>query len=109
MSTGAPAPEPYQVVYAERVRRRLLSLAEVARERGDGEAFVAALKEFHRRLCLYPQFGDPLIDLTREPGQVWIGIVRPLSMRYAVLDDRRLVMVGALPVLLPKAAEGKSE
>lgn len=79
MSTSAPAPEPYQVVYAERVRRRLLSLADTARERGDGEAFVAALKEFHRRLGIYPQFGDPLTDLKREPGQVWIGTVRPLS------------------------------
>jgi hypothetical protein len=109
MSTAAPAPEPYEVVYAERVRRRLLALAEMARERGDGEAFVAAVKEFHRRLCVYPQFGDPLIDLQREPGQVWVGIVRPLSMRYAVLDDRRLVMVGALPVLLPKIVNEKSE
>ena len=44
MSPASPAPEPYKVVYAERVRRRLLSLAEVARDRGDGEAFVAALK-----------------------------------------------------------------
>jgi hypothetical protein len=109
MSTAAPAPEPYEVVYAERVRRRLLSLAETARDRGDGAAFVAALKEFHRRLRIYPQFGDPLIDLKREPGQVWIGIVRPLSMRYAVLDSRRLVMVGALPVLLPKAVDEASE
>jgi hypothetical protein len=103
MSTAAPAPAPYRVVYSERVRQRLLGLADVARERGDGEAFVAALREFHRRLCVYPQFGDPLIDLTQEPGQVWIGIVRPLSMRYTVLDDRRLVMIGALPILLPKS------
>src|SRR4051794_34082265 len=109
MSTAAPAPVPYRVVYAERVRQRLLALADSARERGDGEAFVAAVKELHRRLCVYPQFGDPLIDLKREPGQVWIGIVRPLAMRYAVLDDRRLVMVGALPVLLPKAVDEKSE
>jgi hypothetical protein len=41
-------------VYAQRVRQRLLGLADVARERGDGEAFVAAVKEIHRRLCLYP-------------------------------------------------------
>ena len=101
--------EHYKVGYAERVRRRLLSLAEMARDRGDGEAFVAAVKEFDRRLCIYPQFGDPLIDRKQELGQVWIGTVRPLSMRYAVLDDRRLVMVGALPVLLPKAVEEKSE
>ncbi len=91
------------------MRQRLLSLAAVARERGDGEAFVAALKEFHRRLGVYPQFGDPLIDLTQEPGQVRIGIVRPLTMRYVVLDERRLVVVGVLPVLLPKAAAENSE
>jgi hypothetical protein len=109
MSTAAPAPAPYRVVYSERVRQRLLGLADTARERGDGEAFVAALKEFHRRLCVFPQFGDPLIDLTQEPGQVRIGIVRPLAMRYAVLDDRRFVMVGALPVLLPMSEAETSE
>ena len=101
MSPAASGPEPYRVIYSERVRQRLLALADMARERGDGNAFVAALKEFHRRLGLYPQFGEPLSDLTQEVGQVWVGIVRPLSMRYVVLDERRLVMVAALPVLLP--------
>jgi hypothetical protein len=91
------------VVYSEWVRRRLQALADMARERGDGPTFLAALKEFHRRLTLYPQFGESLSDLTQEPGQVWIGIVPPLSMRHDVLDDRRMVMVAALPVLLPKA------
>src|SRR5262249_9676034 len=78
VSTAVPGPVPYRVAYSERVRQRLLALADVARQRGDGEAFVAALKEFHRRLCLYPQFGEPLIELQHEPGQVWIGVVRPL-------------------------------
>jgi hypothetical protein len=91
----------YRVVYAERVRQRLLALADVARERGD--AFVAAVKEIHRRLCLYPQFGEPLFDLRQEAGQVWLGVVRPLSMRYGVLEERRVVMVSELPVLLPKS------
>jgi hypothetical protein len=91
------------VVYSERVRQRLLALADAARVRSDGGAFVAAVKEIQRRLCLYPQFGEPLFDLTQEAGQVWLGIVRPLSMRYAVLDDRRVVMVSELPVLLPKS------
>jgi hypothetical protein len=87
----------------------LLALADVARERGDSEAFLAALKEFHRRLCLYPQFGEPLIDLTQELGQVWIGIVRPLAMRYAVFDERRVVTVAALPVLLSEPEPEKSD
>lgn len=103
MSIGVSGPMPYRVVYSERVRQRLLALADVARERGDGEAFVAALKEFHRRLCLYPQFGEPLVDLTQELGQFWMGIVRPLAIRYAVFDERRVVMVAATPVLLPKS------
>jgi hypothetical protein len=109
MSDAASGPAPYRVVYSERVRERLLALADVARERGDGEAFVAALKEFHRRLCLYPQFGEPLADLTQEPGQVWLGTVRPLSMRYGVYDERRLVIVAALPVLLRKSGPQEGE
>jgi hypothetical protein len=96
-------------VYSERVRQRLLALADTARERGGGLAFVAAVKEFHRLLCLYPQFGEPLSDLTQESGQVWIGIVRPLAMRYGILDERRLVMVAALPVLLPKSDAATGE
>lgn len=109
MSTGAPGPVQYRVAYSERVRQRLLALADMARERGDGEAFLAAVKEFHRRLCLYPQFGEPLIDLSQEVGQVWIGIVRPLAMRYGVFDDRRIVMVAALPVLMPSSKPQKNE
>ena len=103
MSTAASEPVPYRVAYSERVRQRLLALADIARERGDGEAFLAALKEFHRRLCLYPQFGEPLIDLTQEVGQVWLGTVRPLAMRYGVFDERRVVMVTEVPVLLPRS------
>ena len=55
----------------------LLALADIARQRGDGEEFIAALKEFDRRLHIYPQFGEPLVDLKKQAGQVWIGIVRP--------------------------------
>jgi hypothetical protein len=62
VSTSSSEPVPYRVVYSERVRQRLLALADVARTRGDGAAFVAALKEFHRRLCVYPQFGEPLVE-----------------------------------------------
>ena len=109
MSAAAPEPVPYRVVYSERVQQRLLTLADVARERGDGEAFLAAVKEFHRRLCLYPQFGEPLSDLTQEPGQVWLGTVRPLAMRYGVFDERRVVTVTEVPVLLPKSGPQESE
>jgi hypothetical protein len=109
VSAAASEPVPYRVVYSERVRQRLLALADAARQRGDGEAFLAALKEFDRRLCLYPQFGEPLTDLTQEVGQVWLGIVRPLAMRYGVFDERRVVMVAEIPVLLPNSESQESE
>ena len=109
MSAAASEPVPYRVVYSERVRQRLLALADVARERGDGETFLAALREFHRRLCLYPHFGEPLIELKQESGQVWLGIVRPLAMRYGVFDERRVVMVSEIPVLLPKPETQEGE
>jgi hypothetical protein len=84
-------------------------MADVARQRGDGEAFLGAVKEFHRRLVVYPQFGEPLTDLTPDSGQVWIGIIRPLAMRYGIFEERRVVMVAALPVLLPMSEPPKNK
>jgi hypothetical protein len=95
-------PLPFRVEYSQRVRQRLEELARLAWKRGDGEAFISALQEFDRRLSLYPQFGDPLIDLKQEAGQIRIGIIHPLAMRYTVLDERRFVIVTALPVLMPQ-------
>src|SRR5580704_2053258 len=96
---------PYRVSYSDRVQRRLKVLAREARQRGDGDPFTTALLEFDRRLHIYPQFGEPSMDLTAEPGQIYKGFVRPLAMRYAVYEERRLVMVGDLPVLLPKLSQ----
>ncbi len=100
---------PYRVSYTGRVRQRIIELAAQARERGDGPAFVAALQEFDRRLHVYPQFGDPLLDLQAEAGQVRLGVVPPLAMRYGVLEERRMVLVAALPVLLSRPAARRND
>lgn len=55
--------------------------------RGDGSAYLAAVREFDRRLRVYPQFGDPLLDLLHESGHLLIGVVPPLSMRDGVLKS----------------------
>ena len=94
-------PTPYQVVYSEAVRQRLRERSAAAIARGDGEAFAAAYQEFNRLLRLYPQFGDPQIDLKAQTGVIYVGIIRPLSMRYGILEEHRLVLVVAPPVLLP--------
>lgn len=97
-------PARYRASYSGRVQARLKELAAIARNRGDGEEFLAALREFDRRLQIYPQFGDPLIDLHVEAGHIRLGTVPPLAMRYGVLEERREVFVAALPVLLPRRA-----
>jgi hypothetical protein len=96
-------PVPYTVEYSGFVLQHLRLLAQEASVRGDGPAFAAALREFHRRLELFPQFGDPLMDLSVEEGPIRLGIIRPLSMRYGVYEARRLVLCAALPILLPMA------
>lgn len=103
MATSSDPPAPYTVEYSGAALARLRLLARQAAERGDGPEFASALRELHRRLVLYPQFGDPIIDLTEGGGQVRVGIVRPLSMRYGVHEDRKLVFCAAPPVLLPMA------
>ena len=106
MSGPADGPAPYHVSYTGAVRQRLKELAAAARARGDGEEFLAAPREFDRRLRVYPQFGDPLTDLREHPGQVRLGLVPPLAMRYGVLEGPRQVFVAALPVLLPRSGAG---
>ena len=104
---AAPEPPvPYQVVYSAAVERRFEELAELALARGDGPAFDAALKKFRHRLELFPQFGDPIIDLVTEPGKILNGVIPPIVMRYGLYEERRLVLAVAPPILmpLPKAA-----
>ena len=90
----------YDVTYSGRVQQRLAELAAIAKARGDSEEFLIALGEFDRRLRVYPQFGDPLTDLLAEEGQIRLGVIPPLTMRYGVLEEQKVVFVAALPVLL---------
>ncbi|HTU19376.1 MAG TPA: hypothetical protein VMG10_15050 [Gemmataceae bacterium] len=100
MAPSEPAAR-YRVVYSDAVKQRLRELSDVAIARGDGPALLAALKDFVARLPIYPQFGDPIMDLTGEKGQVRLGIIRPLSTRYGVFEESRMVFCGTLPILLP--------
>jgi hypothetical protein len=106
MESSEP-PVPYAVEYTGLVMRWLRGLSQEAAARGDGQEFAAALKEFDRLLRVYPQFGDPLNDLNIGGGQVRLGIIRPLSMRYGVKEELRMVFCAARPMLLPMAKPDK--
>ncbi len=102
MSESPSSPAPYEVSCSEKVRQELLSCAAKAQEQGLGHEYLASLKEFDLRLRIYPQFGDPLTDLNLKPAQLWIGVVWPLVLRYSLDEERRLIMVVAAFVLLPR-------
>ena len=104
MSESPDSPVPYRVSYSEAVQQKLSAFADEALDQGLGEPFLASLKEFDSRLRVYPQFGDPLADLKLTPSQLWIGVVWPVVMRYTLDDQRRLVIVVAPFLLLPKSA-----
>lgn len=93
-------PIRYRVAYSVQARSRLQELASQANERGDRDSFLDAIQEFDRRLHVFPQFGEPLVGLISQRGRIYVGVVSPLVMRYGVLEDERLVIVAAPPVLM---------
>ncbi len=91
----------YQVVYSELVRIELKKLIVRAQKRGLGPQVLDAVREMDRRLHNQPRFGDPLADLSLAPGQLRIGTVSPLVVKYALYEDRRLVIVTIPIATLP--------
>ena len=83
----------YRVVYSERVREGLKTLAARAKERGLGPQFRDALQKIDKLLHVYPQYGEPLRDLILKPARLWVLTVPPLVVRYVLDEERRLVMV----------------
>ncbi len=98
-----PPPVPYRVAYSGIVLATLREFTARAQAAGQKDAFLAVLKELERRLRIYPQFGEPEINLKQENGQIYNGAIPPLVVRYAVFEERRLVFVGSPPKLLPNA------
>ena len=99
MSEPSERPVPYQVSYSEQNRNELRALVARARDHGLAPQLIAAIKDLDYRLRMYPQFGQPLLDLVHRPGQIWIGVVPPLVVRYGLFEDLRLVAV-ASPIML---------
>lgn len=88
-----PPPLPYRVSYSQRVRDELVRLVARARARGLSPQVLTAVREIDRRLQVYPQFGQPLRNLSVDPAQLWIGVVAPLVVHYVLDEDRREVSV----------------
>ena len=84
---------PYGLSWSGRVIDELKRSTVRARDRGRGAEWLSALKELEHRLRIYPQFGEPLRDLTVDGAQEWIGVVGPLAVRYILDESTRQVHV----------------
>jgi hypothetical protein len=101
MSETSNDPAHYQVAYSEHVRNELKQLIARAEARGLGSQVRAAVREIDRYLHEYPQFGQPLRDLSIESSQQWVGVVSPLVVHYAIYEEKRLVTVTVPIATLP--------
>jgi hypothetical protein len=90
-----PSPNPvnYRVIYSERVRIELKELLTRAAACGLGQQVLDAVKQIDARLRVYPQFGEPLLDLHTKGERLLVGTISPLVVRYIIDEENRLVFV----------------
>ncbi|MDB5307106.1 MAG: hypothetical protein JWO38_1308 [Gemmataceae bacterium] len=93
----------YEVTYSGRVIDWLRDL--VTRNRGRAPELIAVIREIDRRLRIYPQFGQPLRDLSARRAQLWVATVPPLVIQYVVVEGDesgvgRKVLVARPPTIL---------
>lgn len=74
----------YETSYSGRVIDLLREM--VARNPAHAASILAAVREIDRRLRIYPQFGQPLHDLSVAGAQLWIATVAPLVVHYVVVE-----------------------
>jgi hypothetical protein len=74
----------YKVSYSRRVLDHLKEL--ILRNPAHATSISSAAIEIDRRLQVYPQFGQPLRDLSVKPAQLWIATLPPLTLQYVLVD-----------------------
>src|SRR5262245_32565141 len=92
-SADNPADPPvlYRLVISDLVIAELRALLARAKQCGLADEVKTALTTLQERLQVYPQFGQPLIDLQHEQAQTMVAVVPPLYVRYAIYETRREV------------------
>jgi hypothetical protein len=84
----------YRVTYSRRVIEALREL--VKRKPNHASIIRATVLEIDRRLKVYPQFGQPLRNLSINRAQHWIATFPPLAVHFLLLeyDDEKKTTTG---------------
>jgi hypothetical protein len=61
---------------------------------GRGAQILEAIKEVHRILSVYPQYGEPLQDLDTFGATIYTLAVPPLVVEYLINETARAVFIG---------------
>jgi hypothetical protein len=91
---------PYRIINFSAVTDTIKALYAQARVMGTEEPLRNCLAGIQQRLETEPVvFGEPLYNLYAMGLQVRVGLFPPLSVRFAVDEERRIVYVSALVLL----------
>jgi hypothetical protein len=95
MSTqGDGQPVLYEVIIAQKDQAFLKERHREAAEAGQGQAFLAALRQIYERLRKDPlNLGEPLYRLPALKLIVCQAVVSPLLVDFAVHEERPLVFI----------------
>ena len=71
----------------------ILALAPRLKGTARGMGVHRAIFEIDRLLRIYPQFGEPLCDLSTRQTTLWFATIPPLVVHYIVDEAKRQVIV----------------
>jgi len=100
VSSGPNGERPYELSYSEVVQKAFEDCQRRASSEGRGREFLEATAAVFQRLQFDPTaFGEPLYRLVHMRLQVRTAAVGPLSVVFAVSDDRPVVYLKAVELL----------
>ena len=100
MSSPEKGEPPFQIAFSGAIAEALRQLQRRASRQRRGEEFLLALRRVVERLHTDPhEFGEPLYRLTALRMLVRCAVIRPLSVDFAVCEDRPLVVIKAVKLL----------
>ena len=99
-SQGNGQPKTFRVTQAGSVKQALTQEYALAKSRGDGAAFIAALEQIYHRLRVNPHsFGEPKYALRGMKATMYSAIQRPLVVGFAIHDTEPIVMIRSIQYL----------
>lgn len=104
MSSPTSPGGPYKVHNSDLIAQAFLDLQRQASREGRGQDLLQATRDVYERLSRDPnEFGEPLYRLPNLRMQIRCAAIKPLSLDYAVCEDRPLVFIKAVR-LLPRGS-----